>query len=106
MTCNAAARGGHLAVLQWLREHDCPWDWGTCVGAARAGQLEVLQWAREHGCPWNTDVCLDAAQAGQLEVLQWMRKNGATGDVWDETRVRHIARKKEVLTWLDQLTGP
>ena len=24
--CPHAARGGHLAVLQWARHHDCPWN--------------------------------------------------------------------------------
>jgi hypothetical protein len=25
--------GGHLAVLQWAREHHCPWDEETCTSA-------------------------------------------------------------------------
>eukprot|EP00588_Corethron_pennatum_P020430 CAMPEP_0194332666 /NCGR_PEP_ID=MMETSP0171-20130528/59922_1 /TAXON_ID=218684 /ORGANISM="Corethron pennatum, Strain L29A3" /LENGTH=51 /DNA_ID=CAMNT_0039094613 /DNA_START=21 /DNA_END=173 /DNA_ORIENTATION=+ len=51
MTCWGAAKGGHLAVLQWLREKRCPWNSLTCMGAAKGGNLEVLQWAREEGCP-------------------------------------------------------
>ena len=32
-------------VLQWAREHDCPWDAWTCE-AAEFGHLDVLRWAR------------------------------------------------------------
>merc|ERR1719469_209761 len=52
LTCRAAAKGGQLRVLQWLRGWDCPWDSSTCGGAASNGHLEVLQWARGEGCPW------------------------------------------------------
>ena len=48
-----AAEGGHLAVLRWARQHDCPWNEGTCSGAAGGGQLAILRWAREHNCRWG-----------------------------------------------------
>ena len=76
-----AARSGHLRVLQWAREHNCPWDSNTCCHAARAGQL-VLHSARENDCPWDWWACTYAAMDGQLEVLQWMRENDTTGEVW------------------------
>mmetsp|Transcript_8247 Transcript_8247/g.17064 ORF Transcript_8247/g.17064 Transcript_8247/m.17064 type:complete len:85 (+) Transcript_8247:1-255(+) len=52
-----AAMGGHLEVLQWLREEGSPWneytcyDEYTCEVAARGGHLELLRWALENGCP-------------------------------------------------------
>lgn len=62
-TCKAAAGGGHLAVLQYLRAHGCDWNTDTCWAAARDGHLQVLTWAREHGCDWsestiNVAVCV------------------------------------------------
>jgi len=108
-TCASAARSGHLHVVQWAWEHHCPWNWATPAWAAQGGHLAVLRWAREHGCPWDTHTCSNAAQAGQLEVLQWVREHDDTGEVWHENTVRtHAAgpRKQEVLTWLDQLSGP
>jgi hypothetical protein len=81
----------------------------VCVWAAEGGHLAVLRWAREHDCPWNTNSCVGAARAGQLEVLRWVRENDANGEVWNENTVRAQAaglRKQEVLTWLDELTGP
>jgi hypothetical protein len=112
VTCDAAAGGGHLEVLRWAREHGATWHEETCIAAARGGHLAVLQWLREHDCPWNSNVSYDAALGGHLEVLQWMRENDADerrGRVWDEFLVRAYAdgpRKQEVLTWLDQLSGP
>jgi hypothetical protein len=40
-----AARGGHLAVLQWARQNGCPFDCLACgTAAAQGGHLETLQW--------------------------------------------------------------
>ena len=70
-----AARGGHLEVLQWAREHDCPWNDKTCHAAARGGHLAVLRWAREHNCPWDADECgLDAYIYGHHRVERWVRE--------------------------------
>ena len=65
----------------------------------------MLQWAREHDCPWDSHVCICAANAGQLEVLQWVRENN---EVLNEDFARTYAggpRKQEVLTWLDELSA-
>ena len=78
--CQAAARSGHLEVLQWLRTNGCPWDSYTCMRAAQGGHLEVLQWARTNGCPWDELACMFAALGGHLEALQWSRANGCPWD--------------------------
>jgi hypothetical protein len=41
--------------------------------------------------------------------MQWMQVNDVTRQAWDERLVRTYAkgpRKREVLTWLDQLSVP
>lgn len=43
--CLIAARSGNLAVLKWLREHDCPWDILDCLGAAK-GNNDTDKWIR------------------------------------------------------------
>ena len=63
-------------MLQWLREHNCPWDESTCTYAAMRGKLEVLQWARDHDCPWDLKTTACAAEYGHTEVLQWAREHG------------------------------
>ena len=45
--CEDAARGGHLDVLKWARENDCPWDEDTCWRAAWGGHLDAEVGARE-----------------------------------------------------------
>ena len=80
--CEDAARGGHLDVLKWARENDCPWDEETCANAAGGGHLDVLKWARENGCPWDKWTCAFAAEGGNLEILKWARENGCPWDEW------------------------
>ena len=45
-----------MEVLQWAREHGCPWDEGTCEAAAENGHQDVVLLARDHGCPWDSNV--------------------------------------------------
>ncbi len=82
--CEAAAKGGHLEVLQWLRANGCLWNKYTCWEAAKCGHLEVLQWAHANGCLWDWDTCANATGGGHLEVLQWLRANGCP---WDKYTV-------------------
>ena len=66
-TSSAAAGHGHLEILQWAWEEDCPWD----AFAAGGGHLEVLKWLRDPGagldgldgpgCPWDEKTCSFAA---------------------------------------------
>ena len=34
MTCNYAAKNGHLEVLKWARQNGCDWNSNTCSYAA------------------------------------------------------------------------
>jgi len=129
-TCSAAAKGGRLPLLQWLRRRGCPWDEKTCSSAAQHGHLELLQWARGEGCPWNSKTCFLAARHGHFELLQWARGKGCEwesehnesmcveaasggylemlqwvrreGCEWDEDTFMWAARggKLEVLQWM------
>jgi hypothetical protein len=51
--CRAAARSGQREKLKELRENETPWSEITCWAAAKGGHLEVLQWARANGCQRN-----------------------------------------------------
>jgi len=73
--CAAAAGGGHLELLTWLREQDYAWDWHTCVEAVSGGHLDVLQFARSKGCPWFDWVLDHAARHGDPKMLRWMCEN-------------------------------
>ena len=62
-------------MLQWARQHGCPWDETTCAFAARGGHLDVLRWAREQHCPWDERTIHEAASE---EVRRWAIQHAAT----------------------------
>ena len=76
--CNRAAEGGQLHVLKWARSMDppCAWGYDTTQAAARGGHLDVLVWLRQHQCPWNKYTIDAAARSGHHAVVEWARENG------------------------------
>jgi hypothetical protein len=117
-TCSAAARNGHLTVLQWLHEHGCPWEADSiCRRAAESGSVEVLQYLKQQGCNLDEDVwrvvamegrtqvcqylhteqclwsalaCGDAAYCGHVDTLRWLIEHSAPYDT-QEVRVSAVA---------------
>ena len=60
----AAARGGHVELLKWLRERGCPWDYTVAyAGVQRAitdNNIGMLRWmAANGGHIFHRDMCLD-----------------------------------------------
>lgn len=107
----AAAGGGQLEALKWLRENGCLWDELTCKYAAGGGDIgyahndmpndsgfpeqplvytsrhfEVLKWARDNGCPWDGHTMFSAAARGDIELMSWLREKGCPwgDDSFDE----------------------
>jgi hypothetical protein len=75
--CLGAAAGGHLRVLQYLREQGCTWGIRVCSAAAESGDLAVLRWLHEQGCPWwLEDVGDKAAHVGSVEMLLYLQQQG------------------------------
>lgn len=64
-----------VPLLDWARQHGCPWDKRTTACAARQGNLTVLQRLRDNGCQWDYRTCQNAAEGGHLEVLRWAKEN-------------------------------
>ena len=72
-----AAEYGQLDGLKWLRENGCDWNSETCIAAAKGGHLSILQWARPKGrCDWDSATYSAAAGGGYLFILQWLRAKG------------------------------
>jgi hypothetical protein len=86
--CEAAAATGQLEALQCARELGCPWDERTCRLAARGGHLAVLQWARaqEPPCPWDGNTAGEAALSGS-----WRCCSGRTDSRRPTSRTRAFA---------------
>ena len=84
-TCAAAAHGGHLPMLQFLRScvPQCPWDAESCRNACKASNLRVLAWLRgqQPPCPWTSACYIECLKAACLRdpwhprrMIKWMRK--------------------------------
>jgi hypothetical protein len=72
----AAAKGGHLALVQWLRANGCPWNYLAISNAALNGHLAVVQWLRQNGCSVDFVPISFAALNGHLDVIKWLREDG------------------------------
>ena len=70
--CWAAAKGGHLEMLQWAQANGCPWSADTCKAVAEGGHLGILQWVRTNGCLWG----LHTRGVARGRVLEWALANG------------------------------
>jgi hypothetical protein len=60
---------------QFLRSLDVPARWceTTAMAAAKGGQLACLAWLKAHGCPLDVAACIDAASKhDHAEVLQFL----------------------------------
>ena len=67
--CAAAAAGGHLAMLQWLRALKCPWDKSTAYWAihSESPNRAVVEWVRDQQCPMNA--------ATKVRIDQWLARS-------------------------------
>lgn len=72
-----AARGGHVKIIYWLRQHGCLWNEMVCAEAAKGGHFRLLRWLVKRGCPWDEMTCAHAAEGGYLEIIKWSVANGA-----------------------------
>jgi hypothetical protein len=92
----AAARGGHLEALCWLRSHGCRWGPGAITEAAGRDHLHVVEWGVANGCPWCPTVVADAALiardsgtgevTGAPRVIAWLRRHGHDQVDWSEAQ--------------------
>jgi hypothetical protein len=74
---SAAVRKGHTAMCEHLLADGCPWSSDCCEAAADSNQASTLQWLRESECPCDNEaVCIAAAENGSVEVMTYMLDNG------------------------------
>lgn len=93
-TCECAAEGEHIDVLQWLIENNCPFDRNKCIiSAASGGQLNMLKWLCNNYNNNNNHLtipmlCICAASGGHAHILQWLQDcnypNGDKSKEWKE----------------------
>ncbi len=79
-TLDAAAKGGRIDVMIWLRDHGANLTAAAEFSAACAiqyGQIETLDWMLAQNLPVNLHSCaphsqINATFAGHLKSLQWL----------------------------------
>ena len=77
--CVRATRMQDQGCLQFLHEHEAPWDEWTCAFAAKNGNLDCLKYAHEQGCEWDEETCVFAAENGHLDSLKYATSTGVVG---------------------------
>lgn len=72
-----AVVGGHLSILQWMKEKGLFNNTTTklCCVAARSGRLDILEWLLKNGCTWDKRTCDYASEKGHVNFLDYALKN-------------------------------
>ena len=68
-------------------EGQCDWHANTCVAAAEGGHLEMLKWLRsgDDPCPWSLSMCKEVAITAEIVVwIESQAKAGVESDCDDE----------------------
>lgn len=68
-----------LEVLQWLHEHNVPWDEHACETAAKKGNLKALKYLRSYNCPWDQNCLNNAIKYRHYEVVNYCLENRCPG---------------------------
>lgn len=79
LTCEKAARHGHLEMLKYLRAMpapgrlQCQWAVGTLNAAAETGNLDLVRWVYAKGSPAPTAYTVAlACRGGHDRMLAWL----------------------------------
>jgi hypothetical protein len=117
MCCAAAAEGGHLSVVKFLRcrcrrrrrrdgEEEgggshlqccAAWDATAPAAAAAGGHVDVLRWmVAQGGCPTDHRTCTAAAWHGHADVLRVAREELRCD--WDESAAAAAAARGHLAT--------
>ena len=108
-TIEAAAGGGRLGTVQYLRGLGCPWKasaWAASA-AAPANSVHLLQWLRYKICPKPDEkegedvnaACTAAAENGNLKALRWLREESPPF-AWDAATCLAAVSHLDVLKYL------
>ncbi|GMF20947.1 unnamed protein product [Phytophthora fragariaefolia] len=110
----AAARGGHLHVVRWMRTHLMERIESRAMDeAAAAGSLEVVEflhqeWAEARlesnrtSCSATARAMNGAASNGHLEVVEWLHENRSDGCTVDAMNRAAWNGHLDVVRWLHE----
>ena len=79
-TINTAAENGHLHIVTYCTEQNCPRSELACAFAAGSGHLDILKYLHENGAPWDYRTCAFARENNRPECLLYALDNGCQND--------------------------
>lgn len=97
--CARAALEGHLTILKWARQCDCPWDGQTTENAAKFGSLEIIKWCLDNGCPLGKYAMEYATAKGHLAILKWFYTSEFPMDL-RALYARTTPKSKDIKEWM------
>lgn len=106
--CRAAAEGGAIASLEWLRDRTDLDAASICDAAAGADQLETLRWLQtscDPPCPCDEKTMRIAAAHGNLDIMKYLRSLEPACS-WSAAVCSAAVSFPECLKWLRQQGCP
>lgn len=79
----AAARGGHLHILEWIITIRPKLSHRCVLAAAEKGNLEILKWLYTHGCELTEGTFVSAMESGSIKTARWCLENACP---WSRSR--------------------
>lgn len=73
--CAQAAKGGHLEILQFLREHKFKWDHNTMWDACENGHIDIVKYVIENKCPWTSSSLESAIRKNNFEIVEFLTEH-------------------------------
>lgn len=72
-----AATSGDIETMFLLRTYGLRWDLITTITAAQRLDKKMLNWLIEHECPWDLTVCVrNGIQNCNIAMLEWLFDQG------------------------------
>jgi hypothetical protein len=95
----AAAKKGHIHILEWLHGHGEGNFSASESAAAWAGRLDVIEWIVAQGHPLCVTTMMNAAGGGHRHVIEWLRNRG---EQWYGGTTGYAAKHGhfDLLVWL------
>jgi hypothetical protein len=87
----AAGRPHNIPVLQFLLNEGCEWGELTCHAAAGSGDVDMLRFLRDSGCPWLAAKILSAAVEARANNAAMLQY------LWDQGVQADAAQLTELL---------
>jgi hypothetical protein len=108
----AAAKEGHLDILQWAKSNECPWDSSILFPAAarcKGSNVDLFQWCLDQQCPFDEDSILAACNDGNFEFIKFAKSNGFSIESIHSHTLQEFAASRgnlEVILWAIKQAKP